>query len=64
MDTERFNEITKLLAEKAREAVRALLAAGSRSGPITVWLHDGTWMRRGPLELGKADFSRVFILCI
>lgn len=40
--------------EAVRDAARRLIATRPADG-VTVWLHDGTWMRRGPLELGPED---------
>ena len=41
--------------EKARDAVRALIAKGVPAGGIAVWLRAGIYERSAPLELTAAD---------
>jgi hypothetical protein len=44
--------------EKARDLIRQIKESEYPEGGITVWIRNGTYVRRGPLELEKLDSGK------
>ena len=44
--------------ERARDEIRSLRRGGHISGPVTVWIHGGTYVRSGSFALGPEDGGR------